>query len=106
MKIFISMLVPFAIVIGMCPILQASAEVTLSGNGTSESPYLIGTADELKTARDLINSNANGEASAFYELTADIDLNNEQWIPIAPVAAVTFSGTFDGKHHIIKNIFN
>ena len=104
-KKFIANLLTLVMVIGMLPIMQASAEVTLSGNGTSESPYLIGTAAELKLARDMINSDSEGTAarSAYYELTADIDLENEVWTPIGVSKA--FTGNFDGKGHTISNIY-
>ena len=105
MKKFITTLLSLALVIGMCPAMIANAEVTLSGTGVENDPYIIATAEDLKLARDLINANANGEADACFKVTSDIVLDaNETWIPIAPLAAVPFTGTFDGNNHTISNI--
>ncbi len=104
MKKIISTLLSLALVIGMCPAMIANAEVTLSGTGVENDPYIIATAEDLKLARDLINANANGEADACFKVTSDIDLNNEPWTPIAPYGAVPFTGTFNGDKHVISNI--
>lgn len=105
MKKFITSLLSLALVIGMCPAMLANAEtVTLQGTGIETDPYLISSAAELKAARDMINANANGEATAYYEVTADIDLENEEWTPIGATGATAFSGHFDGKGHVVKNI--
>lgn len=104
MKKFITTLLSLALVIGMCPAMVANAEVTLSGTGVENDPYIIATAEDLRLARDLINANANGEADACFKVTSDIDLNNEPWTPIAPYGAVPFTGTFNGDKHVISNI--
>lgn len=106
MKKFITSLLSLALVIGMCPAMIANAEATLSGSGTSaEDPYIIATADDLKLARDLINANVNGEADAYFKVTANITLpDGELWTPIAPYTSVPFTGTFDGGEHVISNI--
>ncbi len=114
MKKIISTLLSLALVIGMCPAM-VSAETTLSGTGVEGDPYIIATVDDLKLARDLINADTDmdtdGYAEAHYLLTADLDLNNEEWTPIAPYVEVNsttnlagFEGTFDGGNHVIKNI--
>ena len=105
LKSMLATLLAFSVVIGMCPVMQASAEVTsLSGAGTAASPYQIGTADELKFARDQINADTagTGARAAYYELTADIDLENGAWTPIGIPSS--FTGNFDGKNHIIRNV--
>lgn len=58
----------------------------MTGSGTESDPYQIGTADQLKLFRDIVNG-AGGQTQnrgAYAVLTADIDLNNEAWTPIGP----------------------
>ena len=56
----------------------------MTGSGTESDPYQIGTADQLKLFRDIVNG-AGGQTQnrgAYAVLTADIDLNNEPWTPV------------------------
>ena len=71
----------------------------------ADSPYLISDAEDLKNFRDLVNAEASSTLSA--RLTADIDLNSEEWIPIYPAsgyATEAFAGTFDGDGHTIRGL--
>ncbi|MBQ1364033.1 MAG: hypothetical protein IIY43_13455, partial [Oscillospiraceae bacterium] len=100
-----SLLLALALVLSMMPT-AALAAVTLTGDGTSESPYQIGTAAELEKFRDIVNG-ANGETqnkSACAVLTADIDLNNEAWTPIGGPYDAAYTGTFDGKGYTISGL--
>ncbi len=72
----------------------------LSGEGTSENPYQIGTAEELKAFRDIVNG---GENAACAVLTADIDLENEAWTPIGSNSKA-YIGTFDGQSYTISGL--
>lgn len=76
----------------------------LRGEGTKESPYLIGTAPELQLASEMVNADtaSTGAAKASYKLTANIDFENGEWVPIA--CANSFYGTFDGDNHTVKNL--
>ena len=84
-----------------------------SGDGTSDNPYVINTADQLKGFRDAVNDGACGTLASdnsitgakhlYVELGADIDLGNVSWTPIG-TGANTFRGTFDGNNHIISNL--
>ena len=107
MKKIISTLLSLALVIGMCPAMIANAAIDgIEGAGTSESPYLIADADDLKAARDAINADTagTGAAAAHYLVTEDIDLENDPWIPIAPYSSAPFIGSFDGNEHVIRNV--
>ena len=82
----------------------------MTGSGTETDPYQISTADQLKLFRDKVN-NATKEPDTKIcaELTEDIDLNGEAWTPIGIGEFVywgirSYSGTFDGKGHTIKNL--
>ena len=80
--------------------------VYMDGLGTAVSPYQIGTADQLKLFRDIVNG-AGGQTQnrgAYAMLTADIDLNNEPWTPIGPDRDSAYTGTFDGQGHTVKNL--
>ena len=71
------------------------------GSGTAASPYLISSAAELAYARDMVN--AGTHKNAHFKLTADIDLNGQEWIPMG-ISTNTFGGTFDGNGHKVSNI--
>lgn len=81
----------------------------LVGEGTKESPFLIGTSDELFTMAENINSGIH--ADACYKLTGDIDLGGAEWTPVGYVSgsgsiidySKSFSGVFDGDGFAIKN---
>ena len=78
----------------------------MTGSGTETDPYQIGTADQLKLFRDIVNG-AGGQTQnrgAYAVLTADIDLNNEPWTPIGPSDSGSYTGTFDGQGHTVKNL--
>ncbi len=89
------------------------------GSGTKSDPYLIGSSDELKAMRDLVNnfyySHADGSyrypgdyAGACYKQTADIDLENESWTPIGISQSEkyygAFTGVYDGNQKSIYNL--
>ncbi|MBO6093667.1 MAG: hypothetical protein J6T99_02755 [Oscillospiraceae bacterium] len=73
-------------------------------------PIEISTAEELKEIADRL--------SADYILTADIDLEGKEWIPlgtyipsgddteeqVTPSQRYAFTGTFDGNGHTISNL--
>ncbi len=61
------------------------------GSGTWNSPFMISTAAELRE----INLNPG----ATYKLANDIDLQNNEWIPLD-----RFYGILDGNNFMIKNL--
>jgi hypothetical protein len=66
----------------------------LEGTGTSSDPYRIATAEDLGAI-------GRYSRSAWYRLTADIDLSGITWS--GPVVA-TFAGVFDGRGHRIRSL--
>ena len=91
-----------------------------TGNGSENSPYQIGTADELYWFAGLVNGTLKGEtqnASANAVLIDNITVNTsvlkydgtlnnngsgfETWIPIG----YPYAGTFDGKGHTISGLY-
>ena len=85
-----------------------------TGSGTETDPYQINTAAGLKWFRDKVNNAKNAannieDTKICAELTKDIDLSGEAWTPIGIGDAFyagtpSYSGTFDGKGHTIKNL--
>ena len=72
------------------------------GAGTAESPYLIEDVDDLKLLAQKVNGN-EAYAGKHFQLTADIDLKNEEWTPIGK-SGLPFRGTFDGGRHQITKL--
>lgn len=82
----------------------------LAGTGTEEDPYLINNIDELNWFRDDVNGvhgERNQYSGEFVKLTADIDLDGINWLPIGNATGDhgSFRGIFDGDNHTIKNLY-
>lgn len=93
----------------------APALAELQGEGTSDAPYLIATADDLDEFRDIVNGigehSGNANLNAHAKLTADIDLSQladetqkSNWTPIGPDNSNPYTGTFDGCGYTISNL--
>ena len=103
----------------------------ITGSGTESDPYQIGTAEQLKRFRDIVNG-SNGQTQnrgACAVLTNDVVLNDgtfdangyytpttgligtnpEEWTPIGKYTndsnKTPYTGTFDGKHYAIKGLY-
>lgn len=99
------------------------------GYGTSTKPYEISNAAELAYLAMVVNGMANGGTGAsnttclneHFVLTADIDLQGYEWVPIARTYTgsdgykfdgsdiplrrqFSFGGVFDGKGYTISNM--
>ena len=61
--------------------------------------HYINNVADLKAFRDDVNSGKNYAGVTVY-LTANIDLEEEDWTPITK-----FNGTFDGQNHTISNLW-
>lgn len=72
------------------------------GSGTQTDPYQIGSGAELAWLADRVN-NASSVAKLYVELTDDIDLGNQPWMPIGKDFH-EFSGTFDGGGHVVEGL--
>lgn len=75
---------------------------SFDGEGTEESPYLINNIDDLKAFRDNVNSGISYKGQ-YIKLMNDIDLDQEEWIPIGNKTK-KFEGYFDGNNKTISNI--
>ena len=72
------------------------------GSGTQDAPYQIGSGAELAWLADRVN-NASGVTKLYVELTDDIDLGGQPWMPIGKDSH-EFSGVFDGKGHVVEGL--
>ena len=100
-----------------CVTASAAGTLPSTGDGSKESPYQIGTLDNLLWFADYVNSNKNN-ASACAMLTADITMNAnvldsdgrsndgpfDAWIPIGG-HGVDYKGEFNGNGHTISGLY-
>ena len=90
------------------------------GDGSSEHPFLINTAEELKWYASYVNGESGDNevhTTACAQLVKDIDLSTVcgegkgNWTPIAKFGIYTydgeyhFDGVFDGNGHTISNLY-
>ena len=92
----------------------AQTTLTLSGEGTEENPYLIGTADNWNNLADYVAEGNNCEGF-FFKMTANIGTTEnpitkplgKQVGPDKLTQRNRFAGTFDGGSHTLTvNITN
>lgn len=85
------------------------------GRGTSESPYLISSADDLIHLSELINNSATNPycRNLYYKQTQDIDMSGINFEPIGSFYGTdgvtltedaVFSGHYNGGKHKITNL--
>lgn len=108
-------------VLALCLALCASAcaeSALFKGAGTEESPYQIATVEELHQLAEVMKNDDiyRDYDRAYYQLTADIALNDVSgfdawdsnppanvWTPIGDYHS--FCGVFDGNGHTISGLF-
>ena len=76
----------------------------VDGSGTSEAPYKIGSKENLAWMAYHI-SKTNAKNTEYYELTADIDLDEAWWSPMNDVDKYTEEANF-GLFSIIEGVSN
>ncbi len=62
---------------------------------------VISDAEELLMFAEYVNA---GNTNSNAILAADIDLSGKEWTPIGKEAALSYTGTFDGRGHRICNL--
>lgn len=78
---------------------------SLEGEGTEENPYLVGNGADFRCMVKMVNNatNDNKNHTAYYQLTADINLGNLAM----PMMTYNTSGvniTLDGNGHTVYNL--
>ena len=109
----------FAMMAWLPPQLWAQTQPS-GGDGSSESPFLITTAEELKWYASYVNGESGDNVvhtTACAKLMNDIDLftvcgeGKGNWTPIAKYGIYKyngeyhFDGVFDGNGHTISNLY-
>lgn len=109
----------FAMMAWLPPQLWAQTQPS-GGDGSSESPFLITTAEELKWYASYVNGESGDNVvhtTACAKLMNDIDLSSVcgegkgNWTPIAKYGIYKyngehhFDGVFDGNGHTISNLY-
>lgn len=108
----------FAMMAWLPPQLWAQTRPS-GGDGSSESPFLITTAEELKWYASYVNGESGDNVvhtTACAQLVEDIDLSTVcgkgkgNWTPIAKYdvyknGGKKFDGVFDGNGHTISNLY-
>ena len=109
----------FAMMAWLPPQLWAQTQPS-GGDGSSESPFLITTAEELKWYANYVNGESGDNVvhtTACAKLMNDIDLSTVcgkgkgNWTPIAKYGIYTFNGehrfdgVFDGNGYTISNLY-
>ena len=82
--------------------------VFLSGEGTSDSPYLINNTEDFVKLASFVNTTGNDYKGVSFRLTNDLDFGGQTITMIAgaPVGKANerkFQGIFDGDGKTIKN---
>ncbi len=70
------------------------------GNGTKSKPYKIAKPSQLKLLAKMTNAGKNYK-DTYFILTADLDMENESWVPIGNKQN-PFMGIFNGNNHTIS----
>jgi len=81
----------------------AAYSLELSGNGTSENPYIISRYEEFYGIAEKINDGDSTLAASHFLLDASIDFYGRSHIPIG-TEENPFTGVFDGNGYTLNNI--
>ena len=76
----------------------------LRGEGTEQSPYLLGSEAELRILADGVSNGTIETSDKYFALTSDIDMSSSSK-RLKAIGSIDypFLGTFDGKGHVISN---
>ena len=115
-KRVLSVLLAVFLLAGCLPITAWAEEGTpYTAGAPAGGNYTISSAEQLKALAETVNG-GESYADTTFTLTQDIDLNgseSNQWVPIGDSSYENyedytyraFSGTFDGNHHKIENLY-
>ncbi|MCR8632702.1 GLUG motif-containing protein [Paenibacillus radicis (ex Xue et al. 2023)] len=101
MIVIFTMMIMFSTIPGGIFGIGKAFAADFSGNGSSSSPYLIGTADQLNKVRGSYLA-----ANLYFKLTSNIDLSSYAgagWVPIGDVNT-SFNGHMDGSGYKITGL--
>ena len=78
------------------------ASIFESGEGTKESPYMLKTAEQLRSFAGSLTEHID-YTGAYIELMNDIDVSGKEWTPVGD-SSYGFNGSFDGKGHTVSGM--
>ena len=84
-----------------------NSNIAPDGSGQQGDPYKISSPQQLAYVAKMVNQVATGWNTAYFELTADIDLGAHLWdVPIGNNQTVSrqFRGKFNGNDKTIRNM--
>ena len=92
---------------------DGTADTSWYTEGTEVTSYYIKTAEQLAGLAELVNAapgTTNFSGKTFY-LENDLNLSGHEWISIGTVLGgdypeYSFCGVFDGKGHVISNLYS
>jgi len=79
--------------------------LTLNGSGSEADPYIINSAEDMETMKNLINDSTTTKVfgNACYQLTSDIDMSGVNWTS-AGTEKCAFNGRFNGNYYTITGL--
>ena len=83
-------------------VVSGNEAADFAGEGTAANPYKIQNVEDLKKLAQKVNG-GKAYANTYFQLTANIDLKNEEWTPIGK-SGLPFQGTFDGDGYQIAKL--
>ncbi|MCR5768851.1 MAG: InlB B-repeat-containing protein [Lachnospiraceae bacterium] len=106
-KRFTGIIIALAMIIGTIPGISPikNVKAALQGVGTSGSPYLIYTADDLVEFAKIVNGQHDTirkNNAAWAKLKSDIDMTGVNWTPIG--TTTPYNGTFDGEGPLLGTV--
>ena len=81
-----------------------STTLSLQGDGTAESPYLVGSAADWNNLADYISTRYDPMTGSYVRLTADIDFSADSIHALAYSRDVAFGGDLDGNGKTLSGI--
>ena len=109
LTVILSLLLSFSV--------SAQSVIPFDGGGTQESPYLIGSSDDMYEFAEIVNGGYSFEGE-YIKLTSDICLNDisdvenwafsapeNEWTPIGEDYPTAFRGSFDGDNHTVSGVY-
>lgn len=75
-----------------------------AGSGMETDAYQISSAADLTALQTQVNEKGFSYSGKWFELTNNIDLNNELWTPIGVDALHSFGGSLDGGGKTISGL--
>ena len=83
---------------------SATEVITLNGEGTAASPYLISSADEWNALARYMKINNDSLSGKYVQITADISFSGSTIQPLGYNRKVAFNGDLDGNGKTISGI--